>query len=184
LIVNIRRRAGQFEVVFVAPLRPPRRSFDLFGVATWRGFGRRADGVRVPDSCDEFFSTSDTLSLHLRLVDATRGIITRRDLGLMKPDSVLVNTSRAGLIEDGALIHALDAGRPGMAAVDVYDDEPVNSIDHPLVRRSDVICTPHIAYVTVDEWEVQFRDVFDQINAFAAGEALNPINVGVLFGLS
>ena len=149
-------------------------------VQAWGTEGSRerasADGVKVPDSREEFFATSDIVTLHLRLVDATRGLITRDDLALMQPDSVIVNTSRSGLIEDGALVAALDEGRPGMAAVDVYDEEPVTSLDHPLLGRDDVICTPHIGYVTVDEWELQFRDVFDQINAFESGEPLNAVN--------
>jgi D-3-phosphoglycerate dehydrogenase len=155
-------------------------------VQAWGTEGSRqraaADGVHVPESREAFFSTSDVVSLHLRLVAATQGLVRRGDLALMKPDSVLVNTSRAGLVEDGALVDALDRGRPGMAAIDVYDEEPITAKDHPLVRRHDVICTPHIGYVTVDEWELQFRDVFDQINAFAAGEPLNPVNSEVLAG--
>ena len=89
----------------------------------------------------------------------------------MKPTALLVNTSRAGLIEPGALVAALRAGRPGMAAVDVYDDEPLARPVDPLLRMENVMCTPHIGYVTRDEWELQFADVFDQINAFAAGDA-------------
>jgi D-3-phosphoglycerate dehydrogenase len=155
------------------------RAFGMH-VQVWGSEGSRAraaaEGVAVPESREAFFATSDVVTLHLRLVPATRNIITGDDLAHMGPDSVLVNTSRAGLVEDGALVAALDRGRPGLAAVDVYDEEPVTSPDHPLVRRADVICTPHIGYVTVDEWELQFRDVFDQINAFEAGTPLHPVN--------
>ena len=109
------------------------------------------------------------MSLHLRLVDATRGIVTAADLARMKPTALFVNTSRAGLIEPGALVDALRAGRPGMAAVDVYETEPLIDTQHPLLAMDNVVCTPHIGYVTREEWELQFSDVFDQITAFAAG---------------
>jgi D-3-phosphoglycerate dehydrogenase len=135
-----------------------------------------ADGYAATSSKRELFATSDVLSLHLRLVDATRGIVTAADLGAMKPMALLVNTSRAGLIEPGALAAALHTGRPGMAAVDVYDSEPLTDTTHPLLQLDNVICTPHIGYVTRDEWELQFADVFDQIVAFAAGAPINVIN--------
>lgn len=139
-----------------------------------------ADGVAVATSREEFFATSDVVTLHMRLLDATRGIVTRDDLARMKPSSLLVNTSRSGLIEPGALADALRAGRPGMAAVDVYEREPLTDVDDPLLQLDNCICTPHIGYVTVDEWELQFRDVFDQINAFAAGTPTNVVNPDVL----
>jgi D-3-phosphoglycerate dehydrogenase len=139
-----------------------------------------ANGVVVPDSREEFFASVDVLSIHLRLVDATRSIVTRGDLDLMKPTSLLVNTSRAGLIEPGALVAALRAGRPGMAAVDVYENEPMVDPMDPLLQLDNVVCTPHIGYVTVDEWELQFQDVFDQINAYEAGEPINVVNPGAL----
>jgi D-3-phosphoglycerate dehydrogenase len=116
----------------------------------------------------------------MRLVDATRGIVTRGDLARMKPTALLVNTSRAPLIEPGALVAALEAGRPGMAAVDVYEEEPVLDTRHPLFAMHDVVCTPHIGYVTRDEYEVQFSDVFDQIVAYAAGRPSNVVNPQVL----
>jgi D-3-phosphoglycerate dehydrogenase len=116
----------------------------------------------------------------MRLVDATRGIVTRADLAQMKPDAVLVNTSRAGLIEPGALVDALKAGRPGMAAVDVYDEEPIRDASHPLTSLPNVICTPHIGYVTRDEYELQFSDIFNQIAAYAAGDPINVVNPDVL----
>ena len=111
----------------------------------------------------------DVISHHMRLVDATRGIVTSGDLARMKPTALLVNTSRAPLIEPGALVAALKSGRPGMAAVDVYEEEPVLDARHPLLAMENVVCTPHIGYVTRDEYEVQFSDVFDQIVAEAAG---------------
>jgi D-3-phosphoglycerate dehydrogenase len=139
-----------------------------------------ADGIAVADSKDLFFETCDIVSLHLRLVDATRGIVTAADLAQMKPTAVLINTSRAGLIEPGALVAALCSGRPGMAAVDVYEDEPLLDSTHPLLSMDNVVCTPHIGYVTRDEWEVQFADVFDQINAYDAGTPINVVNPDVL----
>ena len=139
-----------------------------------------ADGITVADSKETFFQTCDIVSLHMRLVDATRGIITVTDLARMKPTALLVNTSRAGLIEPGALVDALLAGRPGMAAVDVYDDEPLLDTTHPLLTMNNVVCTPHIGYVTRDEWEVQFADVFDQINAHDTETPINVVNPDVL----
>ncbi len=138
----------------------------------------RADGRAVADSKQAFFEACDVLSLHMRLYDATRGIVTASDLARMKPTALLVNTSRAPLIEPGALAEALRAGRPGMAAVDVYEEEPVR--DHPLLSMPNVVCTPHIGYVTREEYEIQFTDIFDQINAFAAGELANVVNPDVL----
>jgi D-3-phosphoglycerate dehydrogenase len=135
-----------------------------------------ADGAAVAASREAFFDTSDVMCLHLRLVDATRGIVTSADLARMKPTALLVNTSRAGLIEPGALVEALQRGRPGMAAVDVYETEPVVDATNPLLRMDNVICTPHIGYVTRDEWEIQFADVFDQVNAFAEGSPINVVN--------
>jgi D-3-phosphoglycerate dehydrogenase / 2-oxoglutarate reductase len=139
-----------------------------------------ADGYAVTSSKDELFATSDVVSLHLRLVDATRGIVTATDLAAMKPTALLVNTSRAGLIEPGALTDALRVGRPGMAAVDVYETEPLTDTTHPLLQLDNVVCTPHIGYVTRDEWELQFSDVFDQIVAFADGAPINVVNPAVL----
>jgi D-3-phosphoglycerate dehydrogenase len=139
-----------------------------------------ADGLPVAESKEAFFESSDVITLHLRLVDATRGVVTRDDLARMKSTSLLVNTSRAGLIQPGALVAALQAGRPGMAAVDVYEDEPLVDTTHPLLGMDNVVCTPHIGYVTRDEWEVQFSDVFDQINAYASGAPTNVVNPDVL----
>ena len=136
----------------------------------------RADGLEVATSRDAFFADSDVLSLHLRLVPATRGIVRAADLERMKPSALLVNTSRAGLIEPGALVAALRAGRPGMAALDVFEEEPLRDPSHPLLSMDNVLCTPHIGYVTVEEWDLQFTDVFDQVNAFAAGKPINVVN--------
>ncbi len=139
----------------------------------------RADGFRVAPSREEFFGSSDVVSLHLRLVEATRGIVTPEDLARMESTALLVNTSRAGLIDPGVLESALRAGRPGMAAVDVYEHEPVLG-DDPLIGMDNVICTPHIGYVTRDEWELQFNDIFDQVNAFADGAPINVVNPDAL----
>ena len=140
----------------------------------------RADGYATVASKAEFFEACDVLSLHMRLVDATRGIVTAADLARMKPTALLVNTSRAPLLEPGALIAALRAGRPGMAAVDVFEQEPLHDPDHPLLKMENVVATPHIGYVTRDEYELQFSDIFDQITAYAAGAPINVVNPDVL----
>jgi D-3-phosphoglycerate dehydrogenase / 2-oxoglutarate reductase len=140
----------------------------------------RSDGYTPAPSKEVFFSECDVLSLHMRLVEATRGIVTPSDLARMKPTALLVNTSRAPLIEPGALITALKAGRPGMAALDVYEEEPVLDTDYPLFAMDNVVCTPHIGYVTREEYETQFSDIFDQIVAYAAGTPINVVNPKVL----
>jgi len=142
----------------------------------------RADGVPVAENREAFFEQCDIVTLHLRLVDATRGLVTADDLARMKPTALLVNTSRAGLVEPGALVAALQSGRPGMAAVDVFEQEPLTDPHDPLLMLDNVVCTPHIGYVTRDEWELQFADVFDQINAFAAGAPMNVVNPDALPG--
>ena len=136
----------------------------------------RAEGCLTARSKAELFGVADVLSLHMRLVDATCGIVGAEDLARMKPDALLVNTSRAGLIAPGALVEALRAGRPGMAAVDVYEDEPLLDTSHPLLNMDNVVCTPHIGYVSRDEYEIQFADIFEQITAYAAGAPINVIN--------
>jgi D-3-phosphoglycerate dehydrogenase / 2-oxoglutarate reductase len=136
----------------------------------------RADGYETADSKAAFFEQCDVLSLHMRLVEATRGIVTASDLARMKPSALLVNTSRAPLIEPNALVNALRAGRPGMAAVDVYEKEPLRDTSDPLLTMDNVVCTPHIGYVSRDEYEIQFADIFDQILAYAAGEPTNVVN--------
>jgi len=140
----------------------------------------RAAGYEVAASKEDFFARSDVLSLHMRLVDATRNIVTAADLAGMKPTAIFVNTSRAPLVEPGALVAALKAGRPGKAAVDVYEEEPVLGGKHPLLAMDNVVCTPHLGYVTRDEFEMQFSDIFEQINAFAAGKPINMVNPDAL----
>jgi D-3-phosphoglycerate dehydrogenase len=140
----------------------------------------RVEGYAVAPSKTAFFEQCDVISLHMRLVDATRHIVTAADLARMKPTALLVNTSRAPLIEPGALVDALRAGRPGMAAVDVYEDEPVGDTAHPLLNMPNVVCTPHIGYVSREEYEVQFVDMFDQIIAYVAGSPTNVVNPEVL----
>jgi D-3-phosphoglycerate dehydrogenase len=140
----------------------------------------KAEGHLVAPSKVAFFERCDVLSLHMRLVEATRNIVTADDLRRMKPTALLVNTSRAQLIERGALVEALRAGRPGMAAVDVYEDEPLRDTTHPLLNMPNVICTPHLGYVTRDEYEIQFADIFDQIVAYAAGSPINVVNPDVI----
>ena len=140
----------------------------------------KQDGLTVAKSKDSFFAGGDIVSLHMRLVEATRGIVTADDLARMKPTALLVNTSRAPLIAPGALEGALRAGRLGMAAVDVYEEEPVTDTRHPLLSLDNVVCTPHIGYVTREEYETQFSDIFDQIAAYAAGTPINVVNPDVL----
>ncbi len=136
----------------------------------------KADGLHVPDSRSDFFAGCDVISLHVKLTPQTRGIITADDLAQMRPASVLVNTSRSALIAQGALLAGLDAGRPGMAALDVFDTEPLTDPADPLMAHRNVICTPHIGFVTEDELDMQFGDIYDQINAYAAGAPIHVIN--------
>jgi len=140
----------------------------------------RADGYATARSKAEFFERCDVISLHLRLLPATRHIVKAEDLARMRPTAILVNTSRAPLIEPGALVAALRAGRPGCAAVDVFEDEPVRDPNLPLLQLEQVVATPHIGYVTREEYETQFTDIFDQILAFAAGQPINVVNPDVL----
>ncbi|HEV8215173.1 MAG TPA: D-2-hydroxyacid dehydrogenase family protein [Gemmatimonadaceae bacterium] len=189
-------RSGQWQIGVGNSLRG--KTLGVYGYgrigATVAGYGRafgmnvlvwardasleraRADGYAVAPSKRAFFESCDVLSLHMRLVRETRGIVTRDDLSCMKPTALLVNTSRAPLIEPGALVDALRAGRPGMAAVDVYDEEPLRDPNHPLLTMDNVVCTPHIGYVTRDEYEIQFSDIFDQVVAYAGGNPINVVN--------
>jgi D-3-phosphoglycerate dehydrogenase / 2-oxoglutarate reductase len=159
------------------------RAFDM-NVQVWARpqtlEAARKDGYTTAASKEAFFADCDVISLHMRLVDATRHIVKAADLARMKPTALLVNTSRAPLIEPDALAEALRKGRPGMAAVDVFEQEPVLDPKHPLLNMPNVICTPHIGYVTNEEYEMQFIDIFDQINAYAAGNPINVINTEVL----
>ena len=138
-----------------------------------------ADGHQAASSCDELFSQSDILSLHLRLNEETTGIVTLEDLGLMKPTSLLVNTSRAELVAPEALIAALNRGRPGMAAIDVFESEPILQ-GHALLRLENCICTPHIGYVEQDSYELYFGAAFDNVANFISGTPTNIVNPGAL----
>jgi D-3-phosphoglycerate dehydrogenase len=193
-------KAGRWQIGVGSTLR--RKMLGVFGYgrigAVVAGYGRafgmnvsvwareaslaraRADGYAAARSKEEFFAQCDVISLHMRLVEATRGIVGAADLARMKPTALIVNTSRAPLIERGALISALRTGRPGSAAVDVYDDEPVLDTNHPLLLMGNVVCTPHIGYVSREEFELQFADIFDQITAYAAGAPINVVNPEVL----
>ena len=140
----------------------------------------KAAGFDVAKSREEFFAECDIISLHLPLNKDTRGIVTRDDLARMKPTALLVNPSRSGLIAKGALEEALKAGRPGRAAVDVYDQEPVLGADHPLLKMDNVTCTPHLGYVTRESYEEYYAVVVDDIVAFAAGKPNHVLNPDVL----
>jgi D-3-phosphoglycerate dehydrogenase len=159
------------------------RAFDM-NVMVWAREASRErafqDGFAVADSKAVFFEQCDIVSLHMRLVDQTRHIVTAHDLARMKPTALLVNTSRAPLIEPGALVAALRAGRPGCAAVDVYEEEPITDPGHPLLAMDNVVVTPHIGYVSREEYEIQFADIFDQIVAYGAGAPINVVNPDVL----
>jgi len=143
-----------------------------------------ADGYEVASSREMFYGTADIVSLHMRLVPGTRGIVTAADLARMKPDALLVNTSRSQLIEPNALVNALAAGRPGRAAVDVFDDEPLRDPRDPLLTMPNVVCTPHIGYVTHEEYDLQFSDVFDQILKYAEGRPTHVVNPDVFGGVA
>ncbi|MFL6203679.1 MAG: D-2-hydroxyacid dehydrogenase family protein [Thermoanaerobaculia bacterium] len=136
----------------------------------------RSDGYALFAGREELFERSDVLSLHLKLGAETRGIVTAADLARMRPDALLVNTSRAELIADGALETALRAGRPGRAAVDVYEEEPVLGAAHPLLALDNAVCTPHLGYVEKDSYELYFGQAFDQVVAFAEGRPVNAIS--------
>jgi D-3-phosphoglycerate dehydrogenase / 2-oxoglutarate reductase len=136
----------------------------------------REAGYEFAPSREAFFAAADILCLHMPLNKETRGIITRADLAHMKPSALIVNTSRAGLIAEGALVEALKAGRPGFAAVDVYEDEPVIGAAHPLLKVDNVVCTPHLGYVEQDTYEAYYGRAVDHILAYAAGKPINVIN--------
>ncbi|WP_300532117.1 D-2-hydroxyacid dehydrogenase family protein [uncultured Mameliella sp.] len=153
-----------------------------FGMKVWwwgsdEGRGRvRADGAELAPDRASFFADSDFVSLHVRLKPATRGIITAEDLLAMKPSASFINTSRSGLVAPGALEKALEVGRPGRLGLDVFDTEPLTDANDPLVNHPSVIATPHIGYVTEDELDMQFADIYDQINAYAEGAPIHMIN--------
>jgi D-3-phosphoglycerate dehydrogenase len=142
----------------------------------------RADGYAIAMGKDVLLEQSDVVSLHVRLIDATRGMMTAADLARMKPTALLVNTSRAGLIAPGALEAALRAGRPAMAAVDVFEDEPVLGAQHPLLAMDNVVCTPHLGYVERGGLQEMFSTIFDQMLAYASGQPINVVNPEVLKG--
>jgi D-3-phosphoglycerate dehydrogenase len=157
-----------------------------FGMQVWV-WGRegsiaaaRADGIDVAPSREAFFAESDVVSLHVRLNAETRGLVKAGDLARMKGDALIVNTSRAELVEAGALVTALKAGRPGFAAVDVYESEPVLGAADPLLALPNAVCTPHLGYVELGNYELYFGDAFDNILAFAAGQPKNIANPEVL----
>ncbi len=141
----------------------------------------QADGFAAAESREAFFTESDVLSMHLRLHEATRGIVTAQDLARMKPTALFVNTSRAELVEADALLGALNRGRPGLAAVDVFESEPILQ-GHALLRLENCICTPHIGYVEQDSYELYFRAAFDNVVNFVAGQPSNILNPEVFSG--
>ena len=197
-------KAGKWQIGVGTTLRA--KTLGIFGYgrigATVAGYGKafgmnvvawareeslaraRADGYETARSKAEFFARCDVISLHLRLLPVTRHIVKAEDLARMRPTAMLVNTSRAPLIEPGALVAALRAGRPGYAAVDVFEDEPMRDPTLPLLQLKQVVATPHIGYVTREEYETQFIDIFDQIIAFAAGRPINVVNPDVLAATS
>ncbi len=138
-----------------------------------------ADGLALAGSREAIFAESDVLSLHLRLSDDTRNVVSAEDLARMKPTALLVNTSRAELIEPDALIAALNRGRPGMAAVDVFEAEPILQ-GHALLRLENCICTPHIGYVEQESYERYFGAAFDNVVNFIRGTPSNIVNPGAL----
>jgi len=154
------------------------RAFGM-NVVVWGSEGSRQvarqDGLVAAESCESFFEACDVLSMHLRLNDATRGVVKPEHLARMKPTALLVNTSRAELIEEGALVQALNRGRPGMAAVDVFESEPILQ-GHPLLRLENAVCTPHIGYVELDSYERFFSAAFENVVNFIAGTPTNIAN--------
>ncbi len=136
----------------------------------------RAEGFEIAASREAFFEQADVISLHIPSNKATRGIITAADLGRMKPTSLLVNTSRAPIIEEGALVAALEKGRPGFAAVDVYEEEPVVGANHPLLKMKNALCSPHLGYAEKGSYEEIYAGGVEQLLAFAAGKPINVQN--------
>ena len=140
----------------------------------------RADGFATFGDKAALLAHSDVLSLHVRLAPQTQGCLTYADLCSMKPGSLLVNTSRARLIEDGALVRALAQGRPAMAAIDVFEEEPMRDTDHPLLHMDNVICTPHLGYVELNQYDGMYRDQFERFLAFIDGRPRHIANPEVL----
>jgi len=182
-----RLRAGQWQTTLGTSLRG--RTLGIWGYgkigSLVAGYGRvfgmnvlpwgregsllraRADGYEPASTRTELLEKADVLSLHLRLTEETTGIVSAADLAMLKPTALVVNTSRAEIIESGALVAALRNGRPGYAAVDVFEEEPVFGADHPLLKMDNVLCTPHLGYVEKDSYELYFSQAFDQVIAFA-----------------
>jgi D-3-phosphoglycerate dehydrogenase len=161
------------------------RAFGMHVVVWSRERGRveaNAQGFDVSASQDDIFAQADVLSLHVRLTADTRGIVTAADLARMKPTSLFVNTSRAELVQPGALADALRAGRPGAAAVDVYENEPVLGAAHPLLHLPNALCTPHLGFVALDQLDEYFSDQFDRVLAFERGEPIDVANPAALAG--
>ena len=154
------------------------RAFGMH-VVVWGSEASRAravaDGHAAADTREAFFKQCDVLSVHLRLNDSTRGLITLDDLSQMKPTALFVNTSRAELVEDNALVSALNKGRPGMAAIDVFEAEPILQ-GHPLLRLENAICTPHIGYVEQDSYELYFGAAFDNVINVIRKQPTNIVN--------
>jgi D-3-phosphoglycerate dehydrogenase len=136
----------------------------------------REAGYEVPSTREAFFASADVISLHIPLNKETRGIVTAADLACMKPGALFVNTSRAPLVAAGALVDALKQGRPGFAAIDVYEDEPVVGGNHPLLTMSNVICTPHLGYVEQSTYDAYYGAAIDGILGFAQGKPVNVLN--------
>lgn len=155
------------------------RAFDM-KVWVWGREGSigaaKADGYEAAPSREAFFAESDVVSMHVRLNPETRGIVKPADLALMKPDALFVNSSRAELVESGALEAALAKGRPGFGAVDVYEAEPIIKGDHPLLKLPNAVCTPHLGYVEESNYELYFSTAFDNVVAFADGKPTNVAN--------
>jgi D-3-phosphoglycerate dehydrogenase len=152
-------------------------------VSVWGSESARAkaveDGHEAAASCESFFDHCDVLSLHLRLSERTQGIVKLEDLSRMKPTALFVNTSRAELVEDHALVSALNRGRPGMAAIDVFESEPILQ-GHPLLRLENAVCTPHIGYVEQDSYELYFNAAFDNVVNFVNNNPTNIVNPDAL----
>jgi len=140
----------------------------------------KAEDFEVAASREAFFESADILSLHIKSHESTRGIVTAADLARMKPTALFVNTSRAALVEDGALVAALKKGRPGFAAVDVYENEPVVGANHPLLTMKNALCTPHLGYNESVGMEKIYSSAVEQLVAYAAGKPINVINPEVL----
>jgi D-3-phosphoglycerate dehydrogenase len=152
-------------------------------VTVWGGDASRerarADGCVPAPSKEAFFEAADVLSLHLRLTPETRHLVRHDDLARMKPTAIFVNTARAELVEEGALVSALNRGRPGMAAVDVFEVEPILQ-GHPLLRLENAVCTPHIGYVEHENYEQMFAAAFDNVVNFVGGHPTNIVNPDAL----